>query len=120
MKVKLKLDREELKGLITICSIFGKKYIVKSVIDFLIYGELTVMGRRYSEKLISPSKSFSIALTDFQTVILFEMLNECADNFMPFEKSLALKIIAEIDRQYLNHRHMLLNFMQYDEQKQLN
>lgn len=127
MKIKIKLDRDQLKGLITILQILTENAPNRNIIEFLAHEELLAMRQKYTTKLVYPTAKFILALTNYQVALLFELLNECADNFMPFEKNIALVIIAQIDRQYYNHLSMLLNFstenennLLLSEQKQVN
>lgn len=111
VNTKIKLDRDELKGLITILINLEAKGPNRNVIEFLMNKEINIMKQKYQAKMMSPSARFSIQLTNYQVSILFELLNECADNFEPFERAIALMIIEQIDKQYMAYRQLLLNFM---------
>lgn len=111
MNVKIKLDRDELKALITILQILSTEAPTRNVMEFLFHNEINIMRSKFTSKLISPAKRFSLAVTNYQVALLFELLNEYADYLQPFERSIALTVIAQIDRQYQNHLSMLMNFM---------
>ncbi len=110
MNTKIKLDRDELKALITILQMLSTEAPNRNVLEFLFHNEINIMRSKLTAKLISPAKRFSLAVTNYQVALLFELLNECADNFQPFERSIALGIISQIDRQYHNHMALLMNF----------
>jgi hypothetical protein len=111
MKIKLKFDRDELKGFITILQNLSKNILGGITYD-LYRSELVKMYRKYISNMIENTnkKKFPISLTDYQTVILWQLLNECCDNFQPFEKGISLRVIAELDRQYMNYQQVLRNF----------
>lgn len=111
MNVKIKLDRDELKALITILQILSTEAPNRNVMEFMFHNEINIMRSKFTSKLISPAKRFSLAVTNYQVALLFELLNEYADYLQPFERSIALTVIAQIDRQYQNHLSMLMNFM---------
>lgn len=115
MNIKLKLDRDELKGLIVILRLLDPGITnAWTITEYINSLEIQSMHRKYIMMLMNPKKKYSMPLSLFQTAMLFVMLNKLADNFQPFERSVALNIIAQIDRQYINHRQMMLNFISED------
>lgn len=110
MNTKIKLDRDELKGLITILKVLDDNWNDTHIIEFLSHKEINSMRQKFTAKLISSTRKFNLAITNYQVSLLFEILNNCADNFQPFERSIALGIISQIDRQYHNHMALLMNF----------
>jgi hypothetical protein len=109
MNIKLKLDRDDLKGLITICIIIRENLHGGEVTDTIYEEELKAFELKLRAKLIMPSKSFNISLQNMTTLILYERFSSV--DFMPYERSIYTRILGTIDRSHDNHRHMMMNFM---------
>lgn len=117
MKIKLKLDRDELKGLIAILQIISSRKVTQEELTQHLYeAEIKKMTVNYIARLMSTTQKFTIALTGFQVFILFSFLSYFAVGMAPFERALSLIIIAKIDQQWLAHKQMMFNFMSENKQ----
>jgi len=108
MKVKIKLDREELKGFETILEILRDNLHGGEVTDTIYQEELRAFEMKMMQKLITPSKSYSVALPNMITAILYERYDPI--DFMPFERALYSRILEAIDKAHTSHLHMMMNF----------
>lgn len=109
MNIKLKLDRDELKGFITICQIIRNDLHGTEVTDTIYEEELIAFELKQRVKLLASSKNFNISLPNFITVILYERF--LPTDFMPYERSIYTRILETIDKANDNRRHMMMNFM---------
>lgn len=112
MKISIKLDRDELKGLLTILEIMEHMPIEGDLVRYIFSSEAGKMKDTIIQRMIyNPAKkSFKISLTNLQTIICFGLMKQYAFDLMPFEKAISLRIINDIQRQYDQHQQIMLNF----------
>ena len=112
MKVKLKLDRDELKGFITILKIIEHTPGKNDLARYLFSCEAGRMKQNLTNRMIFNvnKKTFEITLTDYQTVVVFGLFRIYSFDLMPFEKAISLRVIAEIDKQFQNYLQVMQNF----------
>ncbi|MBP3762925.1 MAG: hypothetical protein J6I49_03480 [Bacteroidales bacterium] len=110
MKIRLKLTRNQYKGVATIvencCNALGG-------VDFesVQYRDcLMAMQLKLAAKMLTLKSKATLTLTDLEALVLYNCIGESVHLYQPFEMGLGYTILAEIDRQRNSHvTTMLMN-----------
>ena len=111
MKTKIKLQHHELQAFFYALKQMPSYLPIVELDEFLIALEIKKLSQSVLNKLIYVvnKKAFTLVLTNFQTVALFKTLSVYADYFQPFERSIALRIIEDINQQFINYKQLMFN-----------
>ena len=114
MKTKIKLQHHELQAFFYALKQMSSSLPIGELDEFLIALEIKKLSQSVLNKLIYGvnKKAFTLVLTNFQTVALFKTLSIYADYFQPLEYSIALRIIEDINQQFINYKQLLYNFQE--------
>lgn len=100
MKIKLKLTRNEYKGVATIAKNCCNALAGVTFVEVQYRDALRGLMLRMAAKIPTlKAKGNKLTLVDIEALALWETVNDLAGKFQPFEMSVGLSIIAEIDRQ---------------------
>lgn len=110
MKVKLKLTREQYKGVATIVNnccnaLVGVSFVEVQYRDALSGLLLKMVGKMPMLK----GKGNGLTLGETESLALWETVNELVRCFGPYEMSLGYWMLGEIDRQCIAHVSLMRN-----------
>jgi hypothetical protein len=111
MKIKLK-GLNEFEAFTLIVRLLTKSIIVETLQDWCnlkSFEKLTLKLIQIAAKQGQFKKKIHIGLDELQTVLLYEMLQECP--LAAYERNLANRIIEQIEQQYHNARALQMSLI---------
>lgn len=100
MKIKLKLTRDQYKGVATICQNCCNALAGVTFPEVQYRDALRGLMLRMAAKVPTlKAKGNSLTLGEIESLALFDTVNDLVGKFQPFEMSIGYWLLGEIDRQ---------------------
>lgn len=108
MKAKLKFDRNEMKGFLTLVQNLNNAMTGESFVGMMYQDALRGLLLKLAKKMPSMQKQCTLTLTEMETLSVRQVLCDWVDRMMPYEMALGYRILEAMDKQH-QERNRLLN-----------
>lgn len=100
MRIKLKLTRDQYKGVATICQNCCNALAGETFPEVQYRDALRALMLRMAAKVPTlKAKGNGLTLGELESLALFDTVNDLVGKFQPFEMSIGYWLLGEIDRQ---------------------
>ena len=100
MRIKLKLTRDQYKGVATICQNCCNALAGETFVEVQYRDALRGLMLRMAAKVPTlKAKGNSLTLGELESLALFDTVDDLVGRFQPFELSIGYWLLGEIDRQ---------------------
>ena len=100
MRIKLKLTRDQYKGVATICQNCCNALAGETFVEVQYRDALRGLMLRMAAKVPTlKAKGNGLTLGELESLALFDTVNDLVGRFQPFELSIGYWLLGEIDRQ---------------------
>ena len=100
MRIKLKLTRDQYKGVATICQNCCNALAGETFVEVQYRDALRGLMLRMAAKVPTlKAKGNSLTLGELESLALFDTVDDLVGRFQPFEMSIGYWLLGEIDRQ---------------------
>ena len=119
MKVKLKLTREQYKGVATIVKNCCNALVGVSFTEVQYRDALRGLLLKMAGKIpMLKGKGNSLTLGELESLALFETVNDLVRRFGPYEMSIGFWLLGEIDQQCMQYVTLMKNNLSQLDQRE--
>ena len=117
MKTKIKFQRHEMQAYYYMLQNTLKSLSSDYIVDYLNSFEINKMAQSCLNTLIYNvnKKQFTVTFNDYQTICMINSLFKSIEFLEPLQKSIAHRVLENIDQQFNSQKQLLYNFQEKKE-----